>query len=726
MAGLASVNIKFFADLTGFSTNMQNANRKISKMGKNMQRVGRNLSVGLTAPILAFGGVALKSWDKQEKAIAQVNAGLISTGNAVGFTSEQLQKMASDLQNTSLFGDEEILQDATAQLLTFTNIAGEQFARTQQAAIDLSTRLGGDLKSASIQLGKALNDPVANLSALSRSGIQFSKEQKAVIKSLAESNKLADAQTIILDELARQYGGAGEAAAKAGLGGFKQLQNSIGDLMEDFGAIIAQAILPFVDKIKTMIASFKALSPETKKFIVILAGVAAAIGPILLLAGTILPAIASGFTLLMGPLGLVIAALTTVGVIIYKNWEPIKAQLVAIANYFIDLYNESTAFRVAVEYVTLQFKNMWSVVKFVFNAIYTLITGVVKQIINQFASMGAVFKGALTLDLGAVKKGLSDYKKATKENLSNVISSFKGDFNALTTDVAGNVQDALEKVANRKYKTILEVKVTPTGPGASMIQGGTVGSVGGGGNITVNTPDAEESPFLSGVSIDDNILAQAEAINDAFDEIQIEEENERLKKGFDAIQARFNAFSDGVTNAIQGAAVGFLSGFGEIMAGIVNGAASVGDIGNLFLGSLGNLLVNLGKIAIQVAVGIKAIKKALASLSWPVALAAGVALVAFGTLIKSRVSDLGGGGNYAGAFATGGMVGGNSPVGDKLFARVNSGEMILNQAQQRNLNAMLTPNAQLLNVVLGGELTADAGKLKVVLDKYDTRKNRTS
>ncbi len=708
MAGLASVNIKFFADLTGFSTNMQNANRKISKMGKNMQRVGRTLSVGLTAPILAFGGVALKSWDKQEKAIAQVNAGLISTGNAVGFTSEQLQKMASDLQNTSLFGDEEILQDATAQLLTFTNIAGEQFARTQQAAIDLSTRLGGDLKSASIQLGKALNDPVANLSALSRSGIQFSKEQKAVIKSLAESNKLADAQTIILDELARQYGGAGKAAAKAGLGGFKQLQNSIGDLMEDFGAIIAQAILPFVDKIKTMIASFKALSPETKKFIVILAGVAAAIGPLLLLAGTILPAIASGFTLLMGPLGLVIAALTAVGVIIYKNWEPIKAQLVAIANYFIDLYNESTAFRIAVEYVTLQFKNMWSVVKFVFNAIYTVITGVVKQIINQFAAMGAVFKGAFTLDFDAVKKGLTDFGTATKENLTNVIDAFKGDFNSLTTDVAGNVQDALEKVANRKYKTILEVKVTPTGPGASMIQGGTVG---GGAAARPRATALDTSSFAAGIQPLADGVTQSEADLDA---------------GLTNIQDRFVDFSDGVSNAIQGAAVGFLSGFGEIMAGIVNGTASIGDIGNLFLGSLGNLLVNLGKIAIQVAVGIKAIKKALGSLAWPVALAAGVALVAFGTLIKSRVSDLGGGGNYAGAFTTGGMVGGNSPVGDKLFARVNSGEMILNPAQQRNLNAMITPNAQLLNVVLGGELTADAGKLKVVLDKYNTRKNRTS
>ncbi len=706
MAGLASVNIKFFADLTGFSTNMQNANRKISKMGKNMQRVGRTLSVGLTAPILAFGGVALKSWDKQEKAIAQVNAGLISTGNAVGFTSEQLQKMASDLQNTSLFGDEEILQDATAQLLTFTNIAGEQFARTQQAAIDLSTRLGGDLKSASIQLGKALNDPVANLSALSRSGIQFSKEQKAVIKSLAESNKLADAQTIILDELARQYGGAGEAAAKAGLGGFKQLQNSIGDLMEDFGAIIAQAILPFVDKIKTMIASFKALSPETKKFIVILAGVAAAIGPLLLLAGTILPAIASGFTLLMGPLGLVIAALTAVGVIIYKNWEPIKAQLVAIANYFIDLYNESTAFRVAVEYVTLQFKNMWSVVKFVFNAIYTVITGVVKQIINQFAAMGAVFKGAFTLDFDAVKKGLTDFSTATKENLTNVIDAFKGDFNSLTTDVAGNVQDALEKVANRKYKTILEVKVTPTGPGASMIQGGTVG---GGAAARPRATALDTSSFAAGIQPLADGVTQSEADLDA---------------GLTNIQDRFVDFSSEISGILTDTSVNMLTGFGVMIAGLMDGSLTMGDVAGGLLKIIGDLAIQLGEAAIKIGVGMLAIKAAFKDPF--AAIAAGVALVAIGTLISNAANITSGGGNYAGAFANGGMVGGNSPVGDKLFARVNSGEMILNQAQQRNLNSMITPNAQLLNVVLGGELTADAGKLKVVLDRYDTRKNRTS
>jgi hypothetical protein len=705
MAGLASINIKFLADLTGFSTNMQNANRKISKMGKNMQKVGRNLSVGLTAPILAFGAISLKSWDKQEKAIAQVNAGLLSTGNAVGFTSEQLQKMASDLQNTSLFGDEEILQDATAQLLTFTNIAGDQFARTQQAAIDLSTRLGGDLKSASIQLGKALNDPVANLSALSRSGIQFSKEQKAVIKSLADSNRLADAQTIILDELARQYGGAGEAASKAGLGGLKQLQNSLGDLMEDFGAIIAEAILPFVAKIKSLVSSFKALSPETKKFIVILAGVAAAVGPLLLLAGTILPALVTGFTLLTGPIGLIIAGLTAVGVIIYKNWKPIKAELVALANYFVDLYNESVAFRIAIEYVALQFKTMFTVVKFVFKGIYTIITGVVRQIVNQFKAMGAVLKGALTLDPKAIIKGVKDFGVATKENLAKVIGGFKNNFGDAITDVSANMKTAIENVANKKYKTVLEVEVAPVGANASILQSG-----GSGGVATRPQATAlDTSSFAVGIQpLADGVLENAEVLDGALT----------------GVQDRFVDFSSEVSGILTETSANVLAGFGVMIAGLMDGSLTMGDVAGGLMKTIGGLAIQLGEAAIKIGVGMLAIKAAFKNPF--TAIAAGIALVAIGTLISNAGNITSGGGNYAGAFADGGMVGGSSFSGDKLFARVNSGEMILNQRQQGNLGNLISPASSMLNVVLGGELTADAGRLKVVLDKYDTRKNRTS
>jgi len=304
-----SINIRAGFDMKAFSTSSQNLTRSLENTGKKMKSIGQSMSMYVTAPIVGMMALSLKAFDEQAKSIAQVEAGLKSTGNAVGITSQQLQKMASDLQKTSLFGDEEILKNATAQLLTFTNIAGSEFKRTQEAALNLATRLDGDLKSSSIMLGKALNDPVANLSALSRAGIQFSTEQKTLVKSLVETNRLADAQNLILDELEKQYGGSAEAAARAGLGPFKQLQMSIGDLSEEFGAIIAEYLIPFADKLKGLAESFSELSDGTKKTIVVIAALAAAIGPLIFMVGALSTAFAF---LLANPIVLAIVGVTLV------------------------------------------------------------------------------------------------------------------------------------------------------------------------------------------------------------------------------------------------------------------------------------------------------------------------------------------------------------------------------------------------------------------------------
>ena len=286
-----TLSIKLSLNDKQFQSNLKKATRSMKKFGSSMKRTGQTLSRNLTLPLLAFGAASVKAFDTQQKAIAQVEAGLRSTGQAAGFTSKELQKMASDLQGKTLFGDEVILKDATAQLLTFTNISGEQFARTQKAALNLATRLDGDLKSASIQLGKALNDPVANLSALSRSGIQFSQDQKEVIKSLAESGRLAEAQTIILDELEKQYGGAAEAARLAGLGPFQALQMILSDLSEEFGAIIMENLEPFRAKVEQITKFLQNLTDEQKRTLLSFAGYAAVIGPALFIVGKLTMAI---------------------------------------------------------------------------------------------------------------------------------------------------------------------------------------------------------------------------------------------------------------------------------------------------------------------------------------------------------------------------------------------------------------------------------------------------
>lgn len=226
---------------------------RINKMPLIFKAAGSALIANFAfSRVSGFFNSSLDAFDKQEKAVAQVRQGLLTTGNSVGFTIDQLTDRASQLQSKTIFGDEEILQGVTAQLLTFTNIAGNQFDRTQTAAMDLATRLDGDLKSASIQLGKALNDPVSNLSQLSRSGIQFSDDQKQLIKTLSETGRLAEAQTVILDELEKQYGGSAEAAAKAGKGGWQNIANIFGDIQEKIGGVINKALEPLQPIIRNL------------------------------------------------------------------------------------------------------------------------------------------------------------------------------------------------------------------------------------------------------------------------------------------------------------------------------------------------------------------------------------------------------------------------------------------------------------------------------------------
>jgi hypothetical protein len=319
------INIRAGFDLQGFSTSAQNLEREFKKTARKMQSIGKTLSMSLTAPIVGLAGLSVVNFDKQAKSIAQVEAALTSTGGTVGKTSKELQKMAAELQNISLFGDEDILQNITAQLLTFTNIVGDEFGRAQQAVADYASRTGRDLMGTSVMIGKALNDPIKGLAALGKAGVQFTDDQKVLIQSLVATGRAADAQKLILGELEKQYGGSAKAAADAGMGPLQQIKNSIMDVTEAFGEIIVEYIKPLADKVKALATRFGELSDSKKRLIVIISGFAAAIGPVMLALGflgsTLIPALIAGFGMLASPVGLFVVALGGVTIAIYKIYK---------------------------------------------------------------------------------------------------------------------------------------------------------------------------------------------------------------------------------------------------------------------------------------------------------------------------------------------------------------------------------------------------------------------
>lgn len=176
-----------------------------------------------------FSKIATETADA-EFASAQLNAALKSTAGAAGQSVDALNAQAKALSQLSVF-DDDAITSAQALLLTFTKIGGQTFPQATQAVLNVAQALNTDLKSAAIQVGKALNDPIQGISALSRSGIQFTEAQKIMITQLVESNRLMDAQAIILGELETQFGKSAEAARNTFGGSLKVLANDIGNAL---------------------------------------------------------------------------------------------------------------------------------------------------------------------------------------------------------------------------------------------------------------------------------------------------------------------------------------------------------------------------------------------------------------------------------------------------------------------------------------------------------------
>lgn len=198
------------------------------------------LTVGLGAAAAGVAGLgagltlAISEAMGAQEVMAQTEAVIKSTGGAAGMTADAIGDLATELSHNSRFAGDAI-QEGENLLLTFTNIGSETFPMATQAMVDMATAMGTDVSSGAIQLGKALNDPVAGISALSRVGVTFTEDQKKVIQSLVDTGDVAGAQKVILDELNKEFGGSASAAAQTMAGKFDVMKNRLLDVAEAIG-----------------------------------------------------------------------------------------------------------------------------------------------------------------------------------------------------------------------------------------------------------------------------------------------------------------------------------------------------------------------------------------------------------------------------------------------------------------------------------------------------------
>jgi hypothetical protein len=243
------------------SVNLEGLNEGIDKAEKTTEKgfgkigdiikgaLGVGIAAGAGAIAAGLAGIASGIGDAREAAqiMAQTEAVIKSTGGAAGFTAQQIGDMAGALsaaEGMSLFGDSDIQQGQNL-LLTFTNIK-ETLPDATKVMVDMAQAMGTDVKGGAIQLGKALNDPIAGISALSRVGVTFTEEQKEQIRVMQEAGNVAGAQRLILAELNKEFGGSAAAAAAAD-GGWARVNDRIGEMWEAVGVKLLPVINKFAD-----------------------------------------------------------------------------------------------------------------------------------------------------------------------------------------------------------------------------------------------------------------------------------------------------------------------------------------------------------------------------------------------------------------------------------------------------------------------------------------------
>ena len=233
------------------STKWTSSLTKSQKGLKNWAKANKTqfLAIGAvaTATFAAITFAIKKSVDamaEQEVANAKLMASMKSTGVFTQELYNDYQDLANELQTVTTFSND-LTVAAIGIATTFTKISKDIMPEAIEAAMDMSTVFGSDLKQSMLTLGIALNVPITGIGRLSRIGVIFTEQQKEMIKSLAEAGNVMAAQKIILAELQVEVGGAARAVGETFAGQVAQLQNRFGDITK----VIGKAVIPILEKL---------------------------------------------------------------------------------------------------------------------------------------------------------------------------------------------------------------------------------------------------------------------------------------------------------------------------------------------------------------------------------------------------------------------------------------------------------------------------------------------
>ena len=697
-------------DATQLNGALNRASVRLKAFGQAATRVGKNLSIGLTAPITIAGTVAVNQAVKFEKLRTTLN---VLTGSA-DEGARAFERLVQFSATTPFQLPDLVAVNNT--LMGFGLSADSAFENLKKLG-DIAGITGGNLNNIAIAFGQA----AAEGRVMTRDLRQFINNGVPVIKILAQEMGVAEGQImdlatqgkITFDVLERAFT---KATASGGdfAGGTKILSQTLGGLLStlkdnvnialaEFGQAIAEAfnlsenIPKIAARLKDLTDKFKSLSPATQKTIILFTAAVAGIGPLLIILGK----------LSIG-LGAVLSILPKVRVAFIALTTAMKA------NPFILVAT-------AIAGVVLALQNMKKA--------------------TDAAKLEAFGEDLKKLSIDEAEAKLTKLNKAFDENQKILDKADKGDYLVKNNE---GLQVSVKRIKKENTQRGEQIKLLKDFINLKKEE-----------QSVLPKPDSSATattPLTGGVNLDSTAIKEKitqekrannrrNFLNDVFAitdkgqsaiEERFNKNAERLSQPLEATNSalkRFNmrtqeeldrtkAIAEEAGAIITGGFRNMAAGIGAALGDAISSGANLASaLAGVLLSTLGAMAIQLGNLAIKIGLAMKAIK--LSFKNPFTAIAAGIALIAVGKMIQGAAQTVQGG--KVKKFAKGGIV--STPtlglMAEYPGARSNP-EVI---APLDRLKSMIGDSGG-GRVQVGGEFTLRGQDLVVALQRANRNRDR--
>ena len=339
------------------SVKLQAVGEQFKQMGKNLESAGRSmkgLSTAAAAVVASLGAITAKSatWADDMNTMSKV----------YGMSTQELQKYsaAAELVDVDVNAIAKSHQKLTKQMSSAQAGTGKSVEAFEKLGVNI-TNADGSLRDSDTvwqetiaALGQMKNETERDATAMQLMG-KSASELNPLIEDGGETYKnfaetldkygldFIDQETL---DNANEFKDSIDSIKAIGTVAFQQL----GTQMAAYLAPAMEKVVNVVGKIANWISQ---LSPRTQTIIAAIAGVLAVAAPLLIglgklstgigaiikLIAVVGPAI-GGIVAALGPVILIIAAVVTAGVLLYKNWDKIKAKAIALKTSIIKTFND--------------------------------------------------------------------------------------------------------------------------------------------------------------------------------------------------------------------------------------------------------------------------------------------------------------------------------------------------------------------------------------------------